>query len=240
MVGAENLQSGERALGAGRRALRGHRLRTHGRRGSSICRRGAALSQPQDEPGHEHGRREDAERNPAPLRAARLLVLVGRGGRSGCCRSRRAHARGGRRGGRGGSRWRRRNGGRLRLNLGLCLRDGDRSGRSGLRNRRRGLRRRDRHGAWPGHGLRLGRRRLGRLDRGRGCRRRYGRDRARWDGRRRPRGRPRPHRRVIAAPPHEDSARPPNAIRIPAAASLTGRALCHAPLAPRYTLAIIP
>jgi hypothetical protein len=163
-----------------------------------ICRRGAALSQPPDEPGDEHGRREDAERDPTPLRAARLLVLVGRGGRSGCCRSRRAHAGGGRRSGRGG-RWRRRNGGRLRLNR-LCLRDGHRSRRNGLRNRRRGLRRRDRHGAWPGHGLRLGRRRLGRLGGGRGSRRRSGRDRARRSGRGRPRGRPCPDRRVIAAP----------------------------------------
>jgi hypothetical protein len=45
---------------------------------------------------------------------------------------------------------------------------------------------------------------------------------------------------LLPPPPHEESARPPNAIRIPAVASLTGRALCRALLARTYTLAIIP
>ncbi len=66
------------------------RLRTNRRRGSAAaCGRRLAPSQPPDEPADAYGRREDAECDPAPLRAARLLV-VGRGRSGGCCGSCRA------------------------------------------------------------------------------------------------------------------------------------------------------
>jgi hypothetical protein len=44
---------------------------------------------------------------------------------------------------------------------------------------------------------------------------------------------------LLPPPPHDESAKAPNAIRIAAVASLTGRALCHSLLAARYMLAMI-
>jgi hypothetical protein len=44
---------------------------------------------------------------------------------------------------------------------------------------------------------------------------------------------------VLLPPPHDESAKPPNAIRIPAVATLTGRVRCQAPLARGYTPAIV-
>jgi hypothetical protein len=48
-----------------------------------------------------------------------------------------------------------------------------------------------------------------------------------------------PTAELLPPPPHDESVKPPNAIRIPAVASLTGRALCHALLARAYNSTII-